>query len=173
MFIGSRPYDVLDTLSGWGSFMLFKILFKTKAECDYFCRMLKEHKGIYFYTYEEQNMFVLVLRDVRLEEIIIPFIKVYITFQLKHNIESIIWTVYYYEHDEEIDRITEWTEYLLVDPQFMMLRFRHETLLNYLQQQLFTQFTYLNNAKEIYYDTVTLFQLKQFHEELVEIVGFA
>lgn len=150
-----------------------KIYFQSEAECNYFKHLIS-YKDIFFTeTKHKRKGYELLITHIPLQIIINSFIKVYFVFRLNDKIKEIARNTYFYTKQTDIERITEWTYFLVQETTFLKEHFNKKSLYDYLYEILYKQFEQMSLATEIYFDTFMIFQLKQFHERLRDIVGFA
>lgn len=150
-----------------------KIYFQSEAECNYFKHLIAYNHLFYKQTKHKRKGYELAIAHIPIHILITCFIKVYFVFRLSKNIKEIAQNVYYYTNQTEIDRIVEWTYFLLQEKSIIKEHFNEYSLFDYLYYFLIKQFQRMPTTTEIYYDMFILFQFKQFHEQLIEIVGFA
>lgn len=156
-----------------GRFFYMKIYFQSEAECAYFKHLLSRHQLCYTETKHKRKGHGLYIAHIPPDVFASGIVNVYLVFRLNNNIKDIARNVYYYTNETEVERITEWAYFLLQDKTFIQDMFHKPTLYGYLYELLFNQFRQMQITTEIYYDMFILFPFKRFHEQLVDIVGFA
>lgn len=150
-----------------------KIYFQSEAECNYFKHLIAYNHLFYKETKHKRKGYELFVAHIPLQILLTNFIKVYLVFRLSKKIKEIARNIYYYSNKTEIEQIVEWTYFLLQEKSFMDDQFNESSLFDYLYYTLLKQFQQMPTTTEIYYDMFILFQFKQFHEQLIDIVGFA
>jgi len=117
---------------------------------------------------------VLHLNELADEQLLRYFIDVYLMYRLESRIQAIVAETYYYTEQEDIDHIVAWTISLLEEESFNEQYFKKPSLEQYLYSLTSEQLRQLSPTRShVYFDTFVLFQLKSFHEQLGDIVGYA
>src|SRR5699024_5675117 len=102
------------------------------------------------------------------------FIQIYMMYRLQPTILRIIQDDYYFTNETEIERIVEWTNWLLQEQTFIEENFNVKSLSNYLLRSLLTHLRHMPAVEgTISFDTFILFQFKTFQKQLVHVVGYA
>lgn len=152
---------------------MVQIYFRSQDEYAYF-KQLIAHKDIILNEKKKQGGLTVHINHLPDEQLIQYFTKVYIRFHIQMQTKKIIHEKYFYTNEEDIDHIVEWTNWLLQEPSFIEKQFNKPSLFDYLLALLLNQFRQMPIVREyIYFDTFILFQLKSFHNELVDVVGYA
>lgn len=149
------------------------IYFRLQNEFLYFkslvtrdCLIVKEMK--------KRHNCVLHLNELADEQLLRYFIDVYLMYRLESRIQDIVAETYYYTNQEDIDHIVAWTISLLEDESFNEQYFKTSSLAQFLYLMTSEQLMHLPSTRShIYFDSFVLFQLKTFHNQLSDIVGYA
>src|SRR5699024_7828004 len=156
-----------------GRIVFMNIHFRLYEEYLYF-KQLIEHKNIILKEIISEHSFKIHLKYLPKDELIRYFIRIYMMYRLQPNIMKIIQEDYYFTNETEIERIVEWTNWLLQERTFIAEHFEVESLFNYLLRSLLAHLRHMSPTQgTISFDTFILFQFKTFHERLIHIVGYA
>lgn len=126
-------------------------------------------------TFEETEQKNLQIKmNIPKEQLFTYVVSVYITVQLPQEIERIAKKYYFYSDPTDLERIIEYTNWLLRDCPFMKKWFQHRSLFSYLYKRISDHFEkHSSTSLYIQFETFVLFQFKIFHHQLIDIVGFA
>lgn len=156
-----------------GRIVFMNIHFRLYDEYLYF-KQLIEHKSIIIKETIGEQGFIVYIKHISNDELIRYFIQIYMMYRLQLNIQKIIRDDYFFTNETEIERIVEWTNWLLQEQSLVDEYFEERTLFNYLLRTLLKHLGHLHTIKlTIDFDTFVLFQFKTFHKQLVHIVGYA
>lgn len=156
-----------------GRFIFMKIIFQSHDELCYFKQLVSGYNILTNKPIRNHSGFVITVSSIAPPLLVQCFIKIYVIFRLRQKLEEIIRTVYFYSNKSEVERIIEWAHYLLYEKSFVKEQLNNRSLYDYLYVNLLEQYEKLHNVREIYFDTVILFQFQQFHKRLIDIVGYA
>lgn len=156
-----------------GGQFFMKILFRSSEVLLYFKKLLI-NKNIVIKEIKQKEGYTIDIKDISKKQLSESFIRIYQTFYLQGQIDKVINEQYFYCTTEEALHINEWVHWLLQDSSFIKNQFYKTSLFDYLSSSLLLQFEKLPIINEyIDYDTFILFQLKSFHEQLIDVVGYA
>lgn len=156
-----------------GRIVFMNIHFRLYDEYLYF-KQLIEHKSIIIKETIGEQGFIVYIKQISNDELIRYFIQIYMMYRLQPNIMKIIRQDYYFTNETEVDRIVEWTNWLLHEQTFIQEHFNVVSLSNYLLQSLLNQVRHIPFPQgTISFDSFVLFQLKTFQKQLSYIVGYA
>lgn len=156
-----------------GRIVFMNIYFRSYDEYTAFKRLI-EHKTSIVKETVSQHGFIIQVKPLSNDELIHLFIQLYIMYRLQLDIQKIIRHDYYFTNETDVERIVEWTNWLLQERTFIDEQFNEQTLFNYLLRTLLNHLRHRSAFQTtINFDTFILFQFKTFQKKLIHIVGYA
>lgn len=146
-----------------------QIYFRSLEQFSYFKQLVKDRHLIVKETKKAPH-YAIHLYQISENELFRYFIDLYITFQLKTEIYKVIREHYFYSNEADIHHIYEWTHWLLQERTFLEQQFQTNSLVDYLMNQCQQRAIF---RKYINFEPFILFQLQSFHQDLIQIVGYA
>src|SRR5699024_1607454 len=156
-----------------GRIVFMKTYFRMKDEFLYFKKLI-EHKNIVINETKNQIGFTIQIKHLPNQQLIAYFINVYIRFRFQSQIKKIIRKKYFYTNETDGERILEWTNWLLQERSFIKEQFNNRTLFEHLTKLFLDQSRNIPVTDGyIYFATFILCQFRSFHQDLIDIVGYA
>src|SRR5690625_622836 len=124
-----------------GRFILIKIYFRSNKECEYFLHLLQNEKK-FIETKHKRNTYwgneIHIYSYIPVRKLIFHFVDVIHSFRLNRMIKHIATHTYYYTDKEDIEKICEWTNWLLEEPLMSHRLFNDQSVTQYLFYLLFS-----------------------------------
>lgn len=150
-----------------------KIQFTNFREYLYFERILQEEK-VTITKARRKKDYILDVSNIPRKKVSRAIIKLYWMLRFPRQVKNIIQSIYFYQDEVEIEQIIAWTYWLMRDEASSQL-FYYQANMNQQLTSLFQKHSphQLDDYQIFHFDTFVLFQLKSFHDQLVELVGLA